>query len=203
VIPHATTLPHRQIAAPKSKAQKERTHGGSVSRHASPKVDVYAELSHSDRGQAQGETGTGTGLGSGAGNGGGEAGNAEGSGTGGNGTGDVNANAPCGFVELQPSGPPDFQGDQIAEVIVAIVHFPDGHVEQARFPYRWVYRHGERDDPWSSTNLRLHATTAFQIPLQPPPPGADVTSYSSTIQYILQHTTANGTTTLSPCPKPK
>jgi hypothetical protein len=199
VIPHATIAPHPQVAAARTKAPKEKTHGGSVSRRANPKVDVYAELSHNDLGHAQGITGAGTGTGVGPGDGGGDAGNAQGNGTGGNGTGDVNANTPCGVVDFRPPGFTDVRGTTYYETIDAIVHFPDGHTETARFPYKWKYPDGERTDPWSATNMREHPTMV--TPAQTPPPSIDPTTLSPVIQYILQHTNDRGVTGLQPCPK--
>jgi len=203
VIPRATIAPHPQIAAARTKAPKEKTHGGSVSRRANPKLDVYAELSHNGLGRQQGITGTGTGTGVGAGSGGGDAGNAEGNGTGGNGTGDVNANTPCGFVDfVQPDSEfTEIRGTTYYETIVAVVHFPDGHTEKARFPYKWKYPDGERTDPWSGTNMRANPT--MQTPAQTPPPNVDPNSLSPVIQYLLQHTDDRGITSLKPCPKTK
>jgi len=203
VPPHATPAPHPQVAAPKSRAPKEATRGGSVSRKAKPVPSVVAELSHSDVGQKQGETGTGNGTGTGPGDGGGDNGNGTGNGAGGNGTGAVNANTPCGVVDFQPEGYGEVDGATIRERIVAIVHFPDGHIEQSAFPYKWTYPDGERTDPWSATNLRLHAHDVLAIPAQQPPPNLDVDSFPALIQYILQHTDARGHTNLAPCPKVK
>jgi len=198
VVPRAKIAPHPQVAAPRTKAQKEQTHGGSVSRHANPKVDVYAELAHSGLGHGQGVTGNGTGVGAGPGSGGGDAGNAEGNGTGGNGTGDMNASTPCGFVDFIPPTITDVRGTTYYETIEAVVHFPDGHEEKARFPYKWKYPDGERTDPWSATNLRDHPR--MMTPAQTPPPTVDANSLSPVIQYLLQHTNVNGVTSLQPCP---
>jgi hypothetical protein len=200
VIPHATLAPHPQIAAARTRAPKEKTHGGSVARHADPALDVYAELSHTGLGHGQGITGSGTGTGVGAGNGGGDAGNAEGNGSGGNGTGDVNANTPCGYVDFLPPKIGEIHGTTYYETVDAIVHFPDGHTETARFPYKWTYADGERTDPWSATNMRAHPT--MKTPVQTPPPSVDPNSLSPVIQYILQHTNDQGKTSLQPCPTP-
>jgi hypothetical protein len=201
VMPHATFAPHTQVAAARTKAPKEKTHGGSVSRHANPKNDVYAELSHTDLGHGQGVSGTGTGTGAGPGDGGGDAGNAEGNGTGGNGTSDVNTITPCGVVEFIPPIAAEIHGSTYFETIDAIVHFPDGHTETARFPYPWKYPSGERTDPWSATNLKEHPT--MTTPAQTPPPNIDPNSLSPVIQYLLQHTNDAGRTLLQPCPKTK
>jgi hypothetical protein len=80
----------------------------------------------------------------------------------------------------------------------AKVTFPDGHQEAAEFPYKWVYLDGEQNDPWSSTNLKKGD---FPITLQTPPPGSDTASYPPLIQYILQHSSADGYTDLPDCPK--
>ena len=120
-----------------------------------------------------------------------------GAGTGGTGNGAVNAETPCGAVDLMPDDEPQHRGSAVSEHVVATVSFPDRHQESAAFPYRWVYPSGEETDPWSTTNLQKPGMT---IPLVLPPPRADVSSYPPLIQYILKHTDANGITDLSPCP---
>jgi hypothetical protein len=197
--PHATIARDTQIAAPRTKAPKENTHGGSVSRRANPKADVYAELAHDDLGHGHGITGAGTGVGAGPGAGGGDAGSAEGNGTGGTGASDASTSAaPCGVVDFDAAYPTEKSGTTYYETIDAVVHFPDGHTETARFPYRWSYPDGERTDPWSGTNLKEHPH--MRTPAQTPPPTVDPNSLSPVIQYLLQHTDEQGHTSLKACP---
>ncbi len=198
-VPHATLAPHPQVAAPKAKAPKEKTRGGSVSRHANPTPDVFAELAHSGLGHERGVSGTGTGTGTGTGNGGGL--NGTGTGTGGNGTGESDANAPCNAVYFRPIGLTEEDGTTYRETMTVTVTFPDGDFQDAVFPYKWVYPDGERTDPWSQSNLRLHGKETLKVVAQLPPPNADVSKYPQLIQYILLHTRPDGTTRLPPCPE--
>jgi len=202
-VPHVAIARYAQVAAPRTKAPKETTHGGSVSRRATAVADVYAELSHNALGHGTGIAGSGTGTGVGPGNGGGDAGNGQGNGTGGNGTGDVNTSAePCGNVDFNTPAYTPQHGTTYYETVDATVHFPDGHTEDAEFPYKWKFPNGERTDPWSATNLKEHPDD-FPIPAQTPPPNVDPSSLSPVLQYILQHTDERGHTVLKPCPKAK
>ena len=126
-----------------------------------------------------GGAGPGNGAGVGAGNAGGS-----GNGTGGSGSGSVNADAPCGSVDLIPFQSPDHAGAITYEHILATVTFPDGHKESDEFPYRWPYT-DPADDPWSPRNL---PNTSFFTRVQLPPPGANTSRYPEVIRYILDHT---------------
>jgi hypothetical protein len=112
----------------------------------------------------------------------------------------ANPSAPCGYVEFVPAGPPRWSGGTSYERIKATVTFADGHRESAVFPYVWVYPNGEQTDPWSYTNLKR---PEFTVTLQRPPAGADVSTYSPLITYVLDHSTADGHTTLPSCPRSK
>jgi len=197
--PHVTPAPVRQIAG-RAKGRPARTHGGGA-----PHMTLAKSQSKPAASAAGAGAGTSSGNGSGTtpGAGGGQGGN--GSGNGGNGNGAANADTPCGFVEFKPLGPPRYSSGTAVERIQAIVSFPDGHEEEVKFPYDWVYPNGEQSDPWSSTNLRkLNELGAQETPppiaLQTPPPGSDVGSYPPLVQYILNHSHANGTTLLHECP---
>jgi hypothetical protein len=192
--PRSTPAPVQQVAGRK-KGRPAPHHGGGAH-----KAIAKAPTGHHANPKAAG-AGTGTSTGNGSGNvpgtGGGLAGN--GTGEAGNGNGAVNANTPCGQVEFQPTGSPRYQNGTAYEPMSAKVTFPDGHQETANFPYRWVYPNGEQTDPWSDTNLRKDPNGP--TPMQPPPPGSDVSSFPPLIQYIVRHTGPDGYTYLQPCPK--
>jgi hypothetical protein len=107
---------------------------------------------------------------------------------------------PCGYVDFIPAGPPRWVGGTAYERIKATVTFADGHRESAVFPYAWTYPNGEQTDPWSDTNLKRGE---FEITLQRPPAGADESTYSRVIKYVLDHSMADGHTMLRPCPRSK
>ena len=75
--------------------------------------------------------------------------------------------------------------------------FPDGHSQSEEFPYRWAYVNST-DDPWSALNI---PNVNFITRVQQPPPGTNVSRYSETIRYILDHTRSDGTTILQECPR--
>src|ERR1700730_19373233 len=80
------------------------------------------------------------------------------------------AEVPCGTVTFTPVGPPRYDAERNAsEQIRALVLYADGHTESASFPYPWLYPDGERNDPWSSTNLR--SPSNLRVTVQFPPPG--------------------------------
>jgi len=199
VPPRATIAPVPQVAAAKAAGVRSRVHGGALAKpiHHFKNFDVYQQLAKSGLGRAAGVSGTGTGLGVGAASGGGANGTGAGNGESGTGTGGVNANTPCGEVLFNVRGAPAYHNGAATERITATVQFPDGHTETDTFPYTWTYQDGERDDPWSSTNLANHN---LQVRLIFPPPGTDTTSFPPLIKYILDHSRANGTTVLEDCP---
>jgi hypothetical protein len=119
-----------------------------------------------------------------------------GNGTGGTGSGTGNADAPCGEVDFIPFQAPDHSGSITYEHVLATVTFPDGHKQSAEFPYRWAYAN-PADDPWSAINL---PNPNFLTRMQPPPPDTDLSRYSDTIRYIINHTRSDGTTVLQDCP---
>jgi len=200
VPPHATPAPVQQIAAAKAVGPKAPKHGGSIARHVAKPKEVAHLLVRSGTGEAKGVTGAGTGEGAGPGEGGGDNGTTAGTGAGGNGTGAVNANTPCGEVMFNVVGPPKNpdHNTQI-ERVSATVSFPDDHTERVVIPYPWPYTNPEQNDPWSSTQLRLHPNDPVRMVL--PPPGTDTNSFEPLLKYILTHTTSDGLTTLASCPK--
>lgn len=200
VPPRSTPAPVPRVAAAKAAGVTSPVHGGAAAKpviHHYKNFDVYAQLAKNRLGRAAGVSGTGAGLGTGPADGGGANGTGAGNGKNGTGTGDVNVNTPCGEVVFNVRGTPEYRDGAATEKITATVQFPDGHTETDTFPYGWTYENGERDDPWSSTNL---AKQNFDIPLVFPPPGTDTSTFPPLIRYILDHTRPNGTTVLAPCP---
>jgi hypothetical protein len=194
--PRVTLAPVPQVAA-KAKGLPAKRHGGGAHHHVvtKPKPTPAPAANPNAFGAGTGtQAGTGTGIAPGTG--GGAGGN--GAGTSGNGNAAVNANAPCGYVDFKPTGPPTYRDGTAYEPVEATVTFPDGHQESASFPYKWVYPNGEQTDPWSDTNLKKGN---FSIAMQMPPAGTDPATYPSLIQYIMRHTGPDGLTDLPPCPK--
>jgi hypothetical protein len=173
-------------------------HGGAEAKpiHHFQNFAVYEMLAKSRLGRAAGISGTGTGTGVGAAAGAGAAGSGAGNGKNGSGAGDVNANTPCGEVIFNVRGAPEYHDGAASERVSATVQFPDGHTETDTFPYRWTYAYGERDDPWSATNLKHNEDVLLVMP----PPGTDTSTFPPLIKYILDHTRPNGTTVLESCP---
>jgi hypothetical protein len=198
VPPRATIAPVPRVAAAKAAGVKSPVHGGAPAKpvHHFKNFDIYEQLAKNRLGRAAGVSGTGAGTGVGALTGG-ENGTGAGNGKAGTGTGTVNATTPCGEVVFNVRGAPEYHNGAATERITATVQFPDGHTETDTFPYTWTYANGERDDPWSSTNL---AKQNVDIPLVFPPAGSDTSAYPPLIRYILEHTRPNGTTVLEPCP---
>jgi hypothetical protein len=199
VPPRATVAPVPQIAAAKAAGIRAPVHGGAASKpiHHFKNFDVYQQLAKSGLGHAAGVSGGGTGTGVGPAAGGGANGTGAGNGETGTGAGAVNANTPCGEVLFNVRGAPEYHNGAATERITATVQFPDGHTETDTFPYTWTYHDGERDDPWSSTNLPNHN---LSVRLIFPPPGTDTASFPPLIKYILEHSRPNGTTVLEDCP---
>jgi hypothetical protein len=141
-------------------------------------------------------SGGGAGPGAGDGEGAGDSGGS-GNGTGGTGSGSVNADAPCGSVDLIPFQSPDRNGSTTFEHVQATVTFPDGHQQTEEFPYRWSYT-DPGADPWSPRNM---PNANFITRVQLPPPSANVGRFPEVIRYILNHTREDGTTVLQECPR--
>lgn len=183
-VPRVTLAPVPQRAAPRA----VHASGGGHVALPHPKIAPPAVLA----GGIGGGAGTGEGSGAGSGNAGGT-----GNGTGGTGSGTVNADAPCGSVDLIPFQGPDHAGPVTYEHVRATVTFPDGHTQSDEFPYRWAYS-DPADDPWSPRNLpNPNFTTRVQLP----PPGTNTSRFPELIRYILDHTRPDGTTILQECPR--
>ncbi|HEY4441001.1 MAG TPA: hypothetical protein VGN14_11150, partial [Candidatus Elarobacter sp.] len=192
IPPRVTPAPVAQVAG-RAKGHPAKHRGGGAHRAiAKVHATTYANP------KAHGGAGTSTGAGTGnvAGVGGGLGGN--GTGDSGNGNGAVNANVPCGVVEFIPFAPPDYRNGTAYEPVKAIVTFGDGHKEEAKFPYRWIYPNGEQTDPWSSTNLK---NPDFPTTLKRPPDGTDTSTFDPLIKYIIGHSDPQGYTDLPDCPK--
>jgi hypothetical protein len=163
--------------------------GAHAARHAPPHPAVAHTFAVP---QAAGGNGTAVAAGSGEGTGSGDA-----VGSGDAGGGSVNADAPCGVVDLIPFQSPDRRGAITNEYIRATVTFPDGHTQSEDFPYHFSYT-DPADDPWSAQNMR---NDNFITRVQLPPPGANTSRFPELIRYIIDHTRQNGTTVLQECPR--
>ncbi len=138
-----------------------------------------------------GGQGAGAGIRSGAGsvgNGG------NGTGAGDQGTGAGGGGAPCGAVDFIAHGDAKFNPDTgfyERSNIDAIVHFEDGSSQTV--PLDWTWRFKTEDlDPFHNSD----APTFFQFP-----PAAQRASEPALVQYIMQHSSSRGSTTLrSDCP---
>jgi len=184
-VPRVTLAPVVQRAAPRA---VHRSGGGHTALRPHPRVVVPSVIVAGNGGGA----GTGEGSGEGAGDSDGS-----GNGTGGTGSDSVNAQAPCGSVDLIPVQAPDHRGSITYEYVEATVTFPDGHTERAAFPYRFAYADPSQD-PWSPQNM---SDENFPAHVQPPPPGTDTSRYPEVISYVLDHTRDDGTTVLQECPR--
>jgi hypothetical protein len=184
-VPKVTLAPIPQRAAPHA----VRASGGG---HAAPRTRPHLAPPAVVVAGSGGGVGTGAGAGEGAGSAGGS-----GNGTGGTGSGSVNADAPCGSVDLIPFQSPDHSGSTTFEHVSATVTFPDGHQQSENFPYRWSYT-DPGADPWSPQNM---PNANFITRVQLPPPGANTSRFPELIRYILDHTRADGTTILQECPR--
>lgn len=132
---------------------------------------------------AKAETGSvGTG-----GSGTGQSGNGQGTG------GAPAAHEPCGYVDFAPSGKQttDPATGRVWEYITLIVHFPDGSEQSLDLDYPFYYPN-DAQDPF--THQDVPATFQF------PPPG-QAGSEPALVQYVMQHTSPQGYTTLRDCPK--
>ncbi len=128
-------------------------------------------------------------------------------GTGGSGTGQSGqgqgtggapaAHEPCGYVDFIATGNPtvDRSTGRVWEYIQMIVHFPDGSEQSVDLDYPWYYASDEQD-PWSDYNEKKHPNEP--VPFQFPPAG-QTASEPPLVQYVIQHTSADGYTRLHPC----
>lgn len=126
-------------------------------------------------------------------------------GPGGNGTGESGqgqgtggapaAHEPCGYVDFAPNDNPttDPRTGRVWEYVTIIVHFPDGTTQSVPLDYPFFYQ-SQAADPFQPGNGSVPATfqfpTADKAPNEPP-----------LVQYVIQHTSADGYTKLHPCPQ--
>lgn len=101
------------------------------------------------------------------------------------------AHEPCGYVEFVPYDAPtiDSSTGRVLEHITMTVHFPDGTTQGVDLDYPFSYP-STTVDPFRIVNAK-EATFQF------PPAG---TSQPDLVQYVMQHTSADGYTKLKPCP---
>lgn len=128
---------------------------------------------------------------------GGTANGGTGSGTSGtgNGTGGLPAaQQPCGYVDFVPQGTPqiDQSTGRVWERVQIVVHFPDGSSQAVPLDYPWYYA-SRSDDPFFPENRSVPATFQF-------PPPDQRSAEPPVVQYVMQHTTADGYTLLRNCP---
>jgi len=117
-----------------------------------------------------------------------------GSGESGQGTGTGGAPAahePCGYVDFVPYDQPTLDSTgRRWEHISLVVHFPDSSSQSIDLDYPFYYA-SSTTDPFVPANKRLPALFQF------PPAGKSVPQL---VQYVMDHTTADGYTKLKDCP---
>lgn len=114
----------------------------------------------------------------------------------GSGAGAAGGNEPCGFVEFSdPHGShydPTTGGFYVD--IRMSVHFADGSQQSVLLDYPWYYA-SENANPWSAHNVKdPNFPTRFQTP-----PAPKLSSEPQLVQYVAQHSTADGMTLLRDC----
>ncbi len=125
-------------------------------------------------------------------------------GTGGTGTGESGsgqgsggapaAHEPCGEVDFAPNdNPKTDRTGRIWEYVALIVHFPDGSQQSVDLDYPFFYN-SEAEDPFLKGHDNIPATFQF-------PPPNQAANEPPLVQYVIQHTTADGYTLLHDCPK--
>jgi len=204
--PKATATPHVVVkvnpapAAPKAAPHKGAAKAIAHTVHHAPHIEhiVVPKIAHAGPGLTRSGAGTGA-NGTSRGTGTGSGGQGTGTGSGGRGTGNyASANEPCGYVEFVPNAEPiyDKNSGAFRETIKMTVHYADGHVDSQRLDWLWYYP-SESADPWSAQNEKLHPDAP--IPFQPPP-SDKAAGEPPIVQYVVQHSTADGYTLLKQCP---
>ncbi len=119
----------------------------------------------------------------------GESGSGEGSG------GAVAAHEPCGYVDFEPTqmARVDQPTGRVWEYVAIAVHFPDGTEQTLPLDYAFYYP-SEAVDPFLKGHENIPATFQF-------PPADQRADEPALVQYVMQHTTADGYTLLHDCPK--
>ena len=105
------------------------------------------------------------------------------------------AHEPCGYVDFAPNDKPtiDQRTGRIWEYVAIIVHFPDGSEQSVNLDYPFYYA-SQDEDPFEPGHGNIPATFQF-------PPPNQAASEPALVQYVIQHTSADGYTTLRDCPK--
>jgi hypothetical protein len=125
---------------------------------------------------------------------GGQSGNAGATGVSGTGNGGAPAaQQPCGAVDFDSA--PVFETDSTTGLfvythIIMNVHVPDGHVESVALDWPWHYR-----DP--SMDPFKHADAPMWLQF---PPKSMQPSEPPIVQYVMAHTTPEGSAELADCP---
>jgi hypothetical protein len=123
------------------------------------------------------------------------------SGAGGEGTQSTGVDAmssdePCGFVEFSDPHGSSYDrntGGFYVDVRMS-VHFADGSQQSVILDYPWYYA-SENANPWSAQNVKdPNFPTRFQAP-----PTAKLSEEPALVQYVAQHSTADGMTLLRDC----
>ena len=199
--PHVVATVNPAPAAPKATVHK-RGAAKAIAHtvhHTHIEHIVVPKLAHAGPGVTRSGTGTGAG-GTSRGTGTGAGGQGTGTGAGGRGNGNgtyAAANEPCGYVEFLPHAEPEYDKSTGAfrETIRMMVHYPDGHVDATNLDWKFYYPN-EAADPWSAENLKNpNFPTTFQ---RPPPDKAP--NEPAIVQYVMQHSSADGYTLLKECP---
>ncbi|MHB8148012.1 MAG: hypothetical protein ACYDGM_12235 [Vulcanimicrobiaceae bacterium] len=192
VVSHALVLavPQKRsvIKAPSGKsARKELIHHAGAARPKPPHILLATPIVASVPVGAQG---AGAGKGQGAGS---LASGTNGSGTGNSGNGSGSEAAACGEVDFSVVGDARYDratGFWVYDNVKMIVHLSDGTQEEVTLDYPWRYK-SEQMDPFRHTDV----PTFFQFP-----PKSMRSTEPQAVQYVMEHTTAYGGTTLSDCP---
>ncbi len=202
--PHYTLAPQIVVRAPAPKAVSKPHHrvgGAAAPKHVLqtpvpiPRQPAIPNSVAVGTHEGVSNGGTGTGAGPGAGDGG-LGGTGTGTGGVGNGNGGDTNGAPCGDIYILP-GDLTYRhdGTAVQEVLAKIV-LHDGTVQIGRFPYPFIYR-DEAQNPFVHSD-RLSSNGG--VPVQEPPPGADIQAMPPAVQVVLKHTNPQtGTTSLPEC----
>lgn len=189
-----TRTPHPAPAAPKAKAGLAKSIAHTKYHKAVAHVPILVKHAQGAglgaHGGGRGVTGThGTGTGSGG------AGHGTGSGGTGNGTGGYAASdEPCGFVEFTNINTPKYSNGAFYQDIRMTVHYGGGTTESYNLDYPFYYP-SEASFPWSDQNIKnVDYPVNFQFP-----PASKRASEPPIVQYVMNHSTPDGVTTLKDC----
>ena len=126
----------------------------------------------------------------------GNGGNGTGAGTSGNGSGAA-GDEPCGFVDFAatPEDMKRYPDGSTSSVVKMTVHYADHSSESITLDYPWHYPN-EKSNPFSPRNMDNPDMPAT---FQSPPPDK-LPSEPQLVQYVVQHSSPQGLTTLKDCP---